>query len=275
MLGGAKIYYHEYMVSQTQPLIIVGDIHGHYAEFLALLKSAGLTSDGAKWTGGDAVMVQIGDAVDKGPESMAVDETLDMLQEEAPLHGGGVVRLIGNHELEIILGNLLVSELPTRTKLAYQKSMRERVLNGKMKAAFHMRGLLFTHAGVNRRLYDLFQKEIPILTEAKAAALINKIFLDCVKHQFFKHPIFNISVSRGGTDKYGGIFWEDLGELYSSMPRSPLRQVVGHTMVEEISVNTQKNIIAVDVGMHRLIQYLRVQGNKLEIVTVKTNFFKK
>ena len=94
------------------------------------------------------------------------------------------------------------------------------------------------------------------------------IFREAIKHEFFRHPIFNISIHRSGTDKFGGIFWEDLDDLLASCPRSELRQVVGHTQVDEIVLDNGRNIIPVDVGLHRKMQYLRLVGDQPEVVTV-------
>ncbi|WP_428897139.1 Calcineurin-like phosphoesterase [Parelusimicrobium proximum] len=262
------------MVKPSQDnIIVVGDIHGYYDEFVCLLKSAGLVNDSLSWIGQGTKLIQMGDAIDRGPASMKVDALLDRLQTEAALAGGELVRLAGNHEIEIIMGNFFVSEMSKKDALKYQKKLISMVLDGKMKGAHHLQGLLFVHAGVTARLLNIFKLQLGVLTEAKVAALINSIFLNSVKHNFFKHPIFNISISRGGRDKYGGVFWEDLEDLYLSMPRSPIRQVVGHTMVDDIVVNVDKNIIAVDVGLQRSIQYLKIIDKKVEIITVEQKPF--
>ena len=89
--------------------------------------------------------------------------------------------------------------------------------------------------------------------------LINLIFKESIKHEFFKHPIFNISLSRRGPDRFGGIFWEDLGDLIDSYPQgSPVWQVIGHTPVENVVVDRVMNMIALDVGMHRKLQYVEI-----------------
>lgn len=252
----------------TPDIVIVGDVHGHYEQFIYLLSSARLIGPKNNWIGGRSILVQMGDVIDRGPESMKVDAFIDDLQKQAEAAGGAVIRLVGNHEAELIMGNYLVSEMPKKQAVTYQKKLIKKVLEEKMHAAYSARGLLFTHAGVTGKLLNIFQMQLGELTEESTAALINSIFINSVKHCFFKHPIFNISISRGGKDKYGGIFWEDLQDLYLSMPRSPLRQVVGHTMVDEIVINVPKNIIATDVGLERCIQYLRIRGNKMEITTV-------
>ena len=57
-------------------------------------------------------------------------------------------------------------------------------------------------------------------------------------------------------NRFGGIFWEDLDDLVSSYPASPVWQIVGHTQVVHIVVDKTARIIPVDVGLHRKLQYL-------------------
>jgi len=249
-------------------IFVMGDVHGHYVQFIMMLGAAGLVDENLAWIGGDSVLIQMGDVIDKGPDSVKTDELADALQIQAAAAGGEFVRLIGNHELELIMGNFFMSELDRQMAQKYKDKLTAGVMAGRLKAAYHARGLLFTHAGVCNKLLNIFKMQLGALTETKVASLINNIFLNCVKHSFYKHPIFNISVSRGGTDKYGGIFWEDLQDLYASFPRSPVKQVVGHSMVDEIVINADKNIIAVDVGLHRTMQYLKITDANLEIFTI-------
>ncbi|GHT38988.1 hypothetical protein FACS189437_01140 [Bacteroidia bacterium] len=249
-------------------IFVVGDVHGHYEQFVMILRAAELVDQNLNWSGGGSVLIQMGDIIDKGPDSVKTDELADSLQIQAADAGGEFVRLIGNHELELILGNFFMSELERQVAAKYKEKLTRGVLAGSLKAACHARGLLFTHAGVCNKLLNIFKMQLGVLTEAKVASLINSIFVNCVKHSFYKHPVFNISISRGGTDKYGGIFWEDLQDLYASFPRSPVKQVVGHSMVDEIVINADKNIIAVDVGLHRTMQYLKITDTNLEIFTI-------
>ncbi|ACC97684.1 metallophosphoesterase [Elusimicrobium minutum Pei191] len=249
-------------------VFVLGDVHGHYDEFTIMLQAAELADSKLNWKGGNSIFVQMGDLIDRGPQSEKTDLLADKLQKQASEAGGEFVRLIGNHELEIIMGNFFISEMSKETAQKYQKKLIEGIYSGKYKAAYHQRGLLFTHAGACDKLLNILKMQLGSLTEAKVASLINNIFTNCVKHSFFKHPIFNISISRGGRDKYGGIFWEDLEDLYLSFPRSPVRQVVGHTMVDEVVVNPDKNIIATDIGLHRSIQYLKIHEKNIEVYTV-------
>ncbi|GIL74096.1 hypothetical protein Vretifemale_4158 [Volvox reticuliferus] len=52
-----------------------------------------------QWAGGDAVLIQLGDVVDRGPDSLALLRRVEGLKIQARAVGGDVVMLLGNHEL--------------------------------------------------------------------------------------------------------------------------------------------------------------------------------
>jgi hypothetical protein len=59
-----------------------------------------------RWSGGRTVLVQLGDIVDRGPDSLAIIRDLMRLEKEAPRRGGRVVVLIGNHEAMMMTDDL-------------------------------------------------------------------------------------------------------------------------------------------------------------------------
>lgn len=87
-------------------VIAIGDLHGEYEQFSALLQSAGVIDNAANWTGGRTHLVQTGDVVDEGPDSRRIMDLLIKLEEEAPKAGGVVHCLIGNHEAMDMYGDL-------------------------------------------------------------------------------------------------------------------------------------------------------------------------
>lgn len=251
-------------------LVAVGDVHGQYEPLVAILQHAGLIDSQLNWTGGRDRLIQIGDMLDRGPRATEAMALLDKLQEQAAAAGGEVIRLVGNHELEVLLSNFSISGLNGVAAIHLRDKLTAQVLSGVLRAAHAHKGYLFTHAGVTRRLYKIFQMQLDDASAANIAALINLIFKESIKHQFFKHPIFNISVSRAGTDKFGGIFWEDLLDLVRSFNQSPLWQVVGHTQVDRILIDPTSRIIPLDIGLHRKMQYLVFDEDNLpQICEVK------
>ena len=87
-------------------VVAVGDVHGAYDEFTAILQSVGLIDSRRMWTGGAATLVQTGDVVDRGAKQRECLDLLMDLQRQAPLAGGKVIPLIGNHEVMNVIGDL-------------------------------------------------------------------------------------------------------------------------------------------------------------------------
>lgn len=255
------------MQKSTRKLIAIGDVHGQFEGLVKILRHAELIDNQHHWCGGHNRLVQIGDILDRGPFSLKVDHLLDRLQAEAETTGGEVIRLVGNHELELIMENYLISEFQREQAMQMREKLIGQVLAGYLKAAYAYKGFLFTHAGVTHKLLRIFSLQLSDPNAANLAILINLIFQESIKHAFFKHPIFNISISRRGPDRFGGIFWEDLEDLVSSYPTgSPLWQVFGHTPVETMVIDRVMNMIALDVGMHRKLQYLEITDHGIPTI---------
>ena len=266
-------------MSATKPirkLVAVGDVHGQFGPFVRLLRHAKLIDEELNWCGGHTRLVQVGDIIDRGPFSRKVDALLDTLQKQAALGDGEVIRLVGNHELELILADYLISEFKREEAAAMREKLIAQVEAGLLKAAYAYKDFLFTHAGVTRKLFKIFELQLEKTTASNLAVLINLIFKESVTHEFFKHPIFNISVRRKGPDKFGGIFWEDLEDLIASFQPcqgSPVWQIVGHTPIENIVIDRALKLIPLDVGMHRKLQYLEVDERGIpKIVRVPDSF---
>jgi hypothetical protein len=87
-------------------IVAIGDVHGAYDEFVALLRAAGLVDAQLDWRGGDARLVVLGDVLDRGAESRRALELIIRLREQAPLSGGEAELVLGNHEVMNLLGDL-------------------------------------------------------------------------------------------------------------------------------------------------------------------------
>ena len=87
-------------------IVAVGDLHGDYDAWIAIATDAGLIGPDKKWRGGRATLVQTGDIVDRGPDSLKIIRHLQALDREAKAAGGRVVVLLGNHEAMMVTGDL-------------------------------------------------------------------------------------------------------------------------------------------------------------------------
>lgn len=93
--------------AQTAPqrIVAVGDLHGDFDAWITILTDAKLIGTDRKWVGGKAVLVQTGDLVDRGPDSLKIIRHIQGLEREAKAAGGQVVALIGNHEAMMVTGD--------------------------------------------------------------------------------------------------------------------------------------------------------------------------
>jgi hypothetical protein len=86
--------------------VAIGDVHGDFKDYSAILQHLGLIDEQRHWTGGKATLVQVGDLIDRGPNPREVLDLMMSLEEQAPKAGGRVVALLGNHETMNIIGDL-------------------------------------------------------------------------------------------------------------------------------------------------------------------------
>ncbi len=113
-------------------LVAIGDVHGDFNDFVAILQRTGLIDEQHHWAGGKTTLVQTGDLIDRGPKPREVLDLLMSLEEPAAKAGGRVVALLGNHEVMNLMGDLRYvtnenyasfadSESEKRRTSAYQK----------------------------------------------------------------------------------------------------------------------------------------------------------
>ena len=87
-------------------IVAVGDLHGDFSAWRDILRSANLVDNNGRWTGGDTILIQTGDAVDRGPDSLEIIEDLMRLQKDSARAHGQVIAMVGNHEAMNVTGDL-------------------------------------------------------------------------------------------------------------------------------------------------------------------------
>jgi Calcineurin-like phosphoesterase len=91
---------------RTSAVVAIGDVHGDFDAFVAILQHVGLIDKQNHWAGGKATFVQVGDMIDRGPKPREVMDLMMSLDKEAAQAGGRIVSLLGNHEVMNIMGDL-------------------------------------------------------------------------------------------------------------------------------------------------------------------------
>lgn len=89
----------------AQRVIAIGDLHGDFAATQRAFSLAGVIDQKGGWSGGETVVVQTGDQLDRGDEERQILEFLERLSKEALAAGGRVLVLNGNHETMNVLGD--------------------------------------------------------------------------------------------------------------------------------------------------------------------------
>ena len=114
----------------VEHVVAVGDVHGAYDRYVEILTVAGVIDANGRWAGGSTHFVQLGDVVDRGPDSRKALDFLRRLEREAQSAGGRVHVLLGNHEVARMLGDLRLTALAEYEAFAASGSeaLRERFL---------------------------------------------------------------------------------------------------------------------------------------------------
>jgi hypothetical protein len=80
-------------------LVAIGDVHGDVGATRTALKIAGAIDDEDRWIGGELVVVQTGDQIDRGDDDRAILDLFEEIADQAHAAGGAVYSLSGNHEV--------------------------------------------------------------------------------------------------------------------------------------------------------------------------------
>jgi hypothetical protein len=80
-------------------VVAIGDLHGDMESTRRALRLAGAIDRSDAWIGGNLVVVQTGDEVDRGDDDRIIVDFFEKLRASAKAAGGEVIAMSGNHEL--------------------------------------------------------------------------------------------------------------------------------------------------------------------------------
>ncbi|KAG5498831.1 hypothetical protein JKF63_03120 [Porcisia hertigi] len=141
--------------AEARRLVAIGDLHGDYEQSISVLRLTRLIDNSNHWIGEDALLIQLGDILDVGPDDIRIVRYLMKLQVEAQAKGGDVVQLLGNHELRNFRGDytavskasLAASGGESGRDLLLSNASDVGVYLRTRKAIFHHGPFLFMHGG--------------------------------------------------------------------------------------------------------------------------------
>jgi len=100
-------------------LVAIGDVHGDFKQTMRALELGKVMGPDGQWIGGDTVLVQVGDILDRGDNELAIMRKFASLAKQARKAGGDVLVVHGNHEIMNVLGDFRYA-----TKGAYAECAR-------------------------------------------------------------------------------------------------------------------------------------------------------
>jgi len=147
--------------SPVDRIVAVGDLHGDFSAWRDILRSAGLVDNKGHWNGGDTILIQTGDAVDRGPNSREIIEDLMRLQKEAARAHGQLIALVGNHEAMNLTGDLRYVSATDYADYADRRSAsrRENVFNANkaaIEAAYRGKDPQMSEAAIKKAWFEAF-----------------------------------------------------------------------------------------------------------------------
>ncbi len=252
--------------SGVERIVAVGDLHGDCDVFVKILRAAKVIDDKNNWIGGKTHLVQMGDVLDRAPDSRKAMDLLMKLEGQAVKAGGRVHAIIGNHEAMVLLDEwhyVHPGEINAfGSKEAYRKAMGPKGKYGKwirgLNAVIKINDTLFVHAGLGEKYAKT--------SRAKLNDAVRK-------------GLQPDSLTGAATDQQGPLWYRGNALMIESDLKEDLdlickthqvkRIVVGHTITGTRRIETRAGgrVIMVDVAMSRY--YKRYGGGRAACLIIE------
>jgi len=269
-------------------LVALGDIHGDHEHLISILRHAKLIDEENNWIGTDSILVQMGDIIDRGSETLKAYNTLLDLREQAKKKGGEVNIILGNHEILALQGNHLYTSLGDFNSFGGVEALEEafnpdakigKFVRQEMNITMIIADSLFVHGGITPEhipdgIEKLNQVTREILLDTPTVDELYELYLNNVSHPIFANKIFDTGSGPICSKTFSN---GDEREICSQLEETlrltnTKRMIVGHTVQPYGKIRTKCNnkFIAIDIGISRCIGggyygYLEMLFDKNEI----------
>ncbi|KJJ85862.1 Metallophosphoesterase domain protein [Candidatus Omnitrophus magneticus] len=260
----------------------IPDVHGNleclrdYLEGAGIIKKA-INPDEDIFICENITIIQLGDFVDRGNDSLATHKYLRLMQKNARENVSKhieFIRLIGNHELAYLFTRAKGELYKKRLSGGLQSFMLDEILNGNfideliedikngnILACYEKGGKIFSHGLITEKLAEKIEEDATLkfsilgkilkkykpFSSSVFVKTANKILKEAVIKNDYSHMLFNIG--HGIDNKNMGLFtgyitfFDNYGPLYMDF-----EQVVGHDPHgKKIKTVLDGKIIGIDV----------------------------
>jgi len=275
-------------------IVAIGDLHGDLRATRDVLQLVGAIDAKGAWVGGNLIVVQTGDQLDRGDDEREILDLLENLRDQAKKAGGAMIVLNGNHELMNAQGDFrYVTPGAVGDFRDVQPAPRAAAGAARVPPALAGRAAAFFPGGKYARLLAS-RETIAIVGDSVFAH--GGVHLTHVRYGIDR---INSEVSAWLNGKGGepsvvvaaeGPVWsrafslpkpsdeacEELGQVLAAL--GVKRMIVGHTVQEAgITSACGDRVWRIDVGMSsyyrgREVMALQVRGDEVEVLRkVKTS----
>jgi hypothetical protein len=205
--------------TDIERVVVVGDLHGDYENFVKILRGTQLVDRDLHWKAGQVHLVQMGDILDRGREARKIFDLLIQMQKEAEDAGGKVHVLFGNHE-EMNVTGIVFSSNPDYVTLdqfisflpeAFRKQQEDLLAKRITKRRPDERGL------TPRKIMDAFWSSVRDTPSAQRQYVLNlnEEYGDWLRRLNVAIKINDVVFVHGGiSEKYSGWGLAEINDRY-------------------------------------------------------------
>jgi len=138
-------------------VVAVGDIHGDYRKLIKVLRTAKLVNHKNNWIAKDTALIQTGDLLDRGSDTILIFDLMIKLKDQAKKFNSIVYMLLGNHEIMNLQEDfryvtrsdvMSFGGMANRKKAFSLEGKYGKLLRTEMNATMIIDDTLFVHAGL-------------------------------------------------------------------------------------------------------------------------------